>query len=455
VVDAPDCLFSELDVAVRYAVDDVFVTNDDPTVTYVHRDDAVEDDIAKLIKKRKKIVAISGPSKSGKTVMVRRVVSRVLEWQLVTISGSDLNSVDDFWRLVAHQVGVSSGTERSVSDGLEVRATVETGVNILPVTVKGTAGGALTDTVSIRKTRSVDLREATRTRLKSLNACIVIDDFHYAEESVRQQVARTLKDLLGRKVPIVLIAVPHHVLDLVQREHELVGRVARKKVADWDELELLRIANQGFEALRLKDAGGAISSKLVAQSFGSPLLMQELCGAICQANDIPATQDEETVLPEPADWNAFFTEVADETVQHPLGEQLLAGPQQRRPRTLRRLRMLDVEVDNYGAVFLALHDLMPDTTITLQKLTDTVNAILAERLDLQYVRRVCQAMEKASKEVNPEGDPAVQYLSRSPEKIVIADPYLAFFFAWGLGSLDLPVVPPLARRSDDSTEGTP
>ena len=90
-----------------------------------------------------------------------------------------------------------------------------------------------------------------------------------------------------------------------------------------------------------------------------------------------------------------------------------------------------------------------------QKLTDTVNAILAERLDLQYVRRVCQAMEKASKEVNPEGDPAVQYLSRSPEKIVIADPYLAFFFAWGLGSLDLPVVPPLARRSDDSTEGTP
>jgi hypothetical protein len=96
----------------------------------------------------------------------------------------------------------------------------------------------MTQSNATRTGVTIDVRRAVRERLAEVNAVVVIDDFHYAPDEVRKQLARSLKDLSSRRVPIVLIAVPHRVLDLVKSEEELLGRVVRKKVAHWSPLEL-------------------------------------------------------------------------------------------------------------------------------------------------------------------------------------------------------------------------
>ena len=55
---------------------DVFTPTDVPTVTYVERaSHHYEEDLRKAFKIPKMIVSISGPSKSGKTVLVTKVVA--------------------------------------------------------------------------------------------------------------------------------------------------------------------------------------------------------------------------------------------------------------------------------------------------------------------------------------------------------------------------------------------
>jgi hypothetical protein len=82
-----------------YSVDEVFVTNGSPGVTYVTRDDHIESDIASRLSSKQKIIAVSGPSKAGKTVLVRRVVTETLGWQMVEVS------IEDFWLTLAAQTG--------------------------------------------------------------------------------------------------------------------------------------------------------------------------------------------------------------------------------------------------------------------------------------------------------------------------------------------------------------
>jgi hypothetical protein len=282
------------------STDEVFVTNGSPSVTYVIRDDQIEAEIAARLGAKQKIMAISGPSKSGKSVLVRRVVVDTLGWQMVEVSGNDLSSIDDFWLTVGAQIGVISAADTTTQAGVEFGA--EAGAEVgIPVAgkLKGTVKSNFSQADSTRLQATVDLRQAVRERLAGIDACVVIDDFHYAPEPVQKQLARGIKDLSARRIPVVLIAVSHRVLDLVQAEGELLGRVMRKQVAYWSPIELMRIAAQGFQALNVRDAGGEIAGRLVEQSFGSPLLMQELCGEICTRSSVLRTQDVERELQRP------------------------------------------------------------------------------------------------------------------------------------------------------------
>jgi hypothetical protein len=295
----------------------------------------------------------------------------------------------------------------------------------------------MTQSNATRTGVTIDVRRAVRERLAEVNAVVVIDDFHYAPDEVRKQLARSLKDLSSRRVPIVLIAVPHRVLDLVKSEEELLGRVVRKKVAHWSPLELMRIAALGFAAMNVDDRKGKIADRLVAQSFGSPLLMQELSGEVCRRNSMLETLHVARDLKPPDSWPAFFANVAAD-LEHPLAQALRAGPQERKRRKQRRLRDLDLDVDTYGAVLLGLRDRLPATSTSLTELTDAVNAHLEQRLQLQEVRRVCREMRKRAEQHRKGGDAPIDVSESAPERLTIVDPYLAFYIAWGLESLGLP-----------------
>src|SRR6266511_259357 len=74
---------------------DVFTPSDFPTLTYVVRDDEqLEKRLRDALATPGEIVSVSGPSKSGKTVLVERVVGRD---SLITITGAGIRAAEQIW----------------------------------------------------------------------------------------------------------------------------------------------------------------------------------------------------------------------------------------------------------------------------------------------------------------------------------------------------------------------
>ena len=95
---------------------EVFTPNDVPTYTYVERGDhKFEARLAEAFSIPKMIVSISGPSKSGKTVLVNKVGAPD---QLIPVSGASIKSGDDLWiKVLAWMEGPISRTEKTETGG--------------------------------------------------------------------------------------------------------------------------------------------------------------------------------------------------------------------------------------------------------------------------------------------------------------------------------------------------
>lgn len=76
---------------------DVFTPNKVPTITYVQRDEEAEQKTRDAFDIPNIVVSLSGPSKSGKTVLVNKVVEKD---HLITVSGASIRQADDLWNKV-------------------------------------------------------------------------------------------------------------------------------------------------------------------------------------------------------------------------------------------------------------------------------------------------------------------------------------------------------------------
>ena len=77
---------------------EVFTPGSFPTHTYVERSgEQLERSLRDAIDTPGQIVSLVGPSKSGKTVLVEKVVGRD---SLITVTGAGIQSADDIWNRV-------------------------------------------------------------------------------------------------------------------------------------------------------------------------------------------------------------------------------------------------------------------------------------------------------------------------------------------------------------------
>jgi hypothetical protein len=86
---------------------EVFTPNDFPKHTYVNRATTppLEEQLRSAFAIPKEVISISGPSKSGKTVLIERVVDPD---SLITVSGSEISSADALWERVLDWMGAPS-----------------------------------------------------------------------------------------------------------------------------------------------------------------------------------------------------------------------------------------------------------------------------------------------------------------------------------------------------------
>lgn len=401
-------------------------------MTYVPRGDRhLEDEILDYLDARHKILSVSGPTKTGKTVLLKSQIpdDPVPIW----LSGGAISNIDDFWSSLADELEVP--TETGLDGGLSATETSDKTGELNVSVAKGTMGSGDSVTRDRRTTKRTEIspKRGSRKALASEpDRVIVIDDFHYIPTDVQLDIIRGLKDLVFEGVGLVVAAVPHRAYDVMRVEKEMTGRVAQLEVGFWGDEDLEQIATRGFEALNMT-VPPPVVERLRSEAFRSPHLMQDFCRQLCKMNSITETCAEARVIGEP-DWQDFFSHLAPGTSKAAF-DRLARGPRERSDRKVRKLRSGE-ETDIYRVVLSAIAHTGPLTEITYEQLRTAIRAILSASDDPPQKHEVTRVLDQMTRIAQDEieGEPVVEYDS-GLATLYISDPYFAYWLRWGTQTL--------------------
>jgi hypothetical protein len=416
-----------------YSREEVFIVGGQPTVTYNPRPtQGFDARLRDYVREGNRILCITGPTKSGKTVLARSALP-----QSIRVSGGEIQSIDEFWQDLSDELNAFTEevVEKSETKGKSQTDTVSGAVKVMGsgLEMARTDAKELGKTVKQALSRSRNARKAAKDALSSSKLPVVIDDFHHIEPSLQKQIIHGVKDSVSLGVPVVVIAVPHHAAAVVRGEREMGGRVEHLEIPPWSKEELEDIAGRGFSALNI-DFGDAPAA-FAKESYGSPHLMQDFCLRVCKHMDI-----EETV-PRPfpvhfTDRRDFFRWVANSTGEADAYVMLAGGPRQRTDRISRKLKTGEI-TDIYGAVLKAVASTGPKTELDWTEIRAGLRKVLADEPPRRHeYARVLEKMSEIARGMVWEedykrfsGDPILEYDVKLG-KLHISDPFFAFQLRW-------------------------
>jgi hypothetical protein len=413
---------------------EVFVPGSYPQHTYVTREEqGLESSLRDALDTPGQVVSLSGPSKSGKTVLVEKVVGRDL---LISLSGASIRHPDEIWQKALDWMDVPTSTSsgRSIGGtvGAEISAKGSAGV---PLLAKAELGGTATGEVTGESTR-----EAVRERrglpqvvdeIANSDFVMLIDDFHYMERQVQIEVAKSLKEAVRLGVKIVTAAVLHRGDDVVRANPELRGRVRAIDLGYWTPAELAKIAEAGFATLNANVELQAIE-QFVAESAGSPQLMQLLCLQACFVLNLREKSD--ALFPKPIAVDQMtrgwiFGQTSSSTDFRSLVDVLDAGPRTRGTER-KTYRFHDgTEGDVYRVVLKALAHDPPRLSFPYEELLRrTAEVCSGESPVGSSVTGTCLHMSRIAEEKFPH-ERAIDW-DEQKQVFDVPDPFLLFYLRW-------------------------
>jgi hypothetical protein len=271
---------------------EVFTPTDIPTLTYVERAGRdFEAELRNAFNIPKMIVSISGPSKSGKTVLVTKVVAPE---NLIHIYGASIKTPEDLWSNVLTWMG--GPIERTETAGSKIAGELSAtaggkgGIPLIAEAKTDIKGGVSADrsTSTTEKYSTIGLDAIVR-EIGASDYVVFVDDFHYIERKVREQIGKEIKAAAEKGIRICTASVPHRADDVVRSNPELRGRVTAIDMSYWTIEELEQIAFRGFRELNI-DLAPADTRALANEAFGSPQLMQAICLNFCSERGVRETR---------------------------------------------------------------------------------------------------------------------------------------------------------------------
>lgn len=163
-----------------YSYNEVFVPGGYPKHTYNPRDELqLESKLKQVVENLCKLAIVTGHTKSGKTVLVRRILPRE---EAIWVDGGSVGEPDDFWTAIVDELDLlqvsTEGTSHETGGSVEAKG--RAGIKIL--VAKGEAELAGSASHSRAKTsgseRAVSSRTAALRGLVAAGVPLVIDDFH-------------------------------------------------------------------------------------------------------------------------------------------------------------------------------------------------------------------------------------------------------------------------------------
>lgn len=409
-------------------LNEVFTPGGQPSITYVDRGHlGIEKTVRKAISLPNTIVALTGPTKSGKTVLCKSVLE---QFEYVWIDGGQIKKEGDLWSKVvselqlANEVTEKESTSTTGGAGIGGEGTLGApGVASLKVTV--TTNGSRLSLRETGKKYVVDNMQQAIDVLVERGICLVVDDFHYIEADERASLVRSLKGAVFRGLKVVFLSTPHRAFDTIKAEVEVTGRFKHVTVPTWSIPDLRQIAEIGFNALNVK-VDDATIEEAAQESEASPLLMQRFCWNLCYDAGVTETMTLTRDIGK-VDLIPIFNEVAEDAGL-PIYAKLARGPQSRTDRIPRPLANGST-ADIYEAILMAIAATGPKEQLTYDQIRASLNSILADKIPQKI--EVSNALIHLTKIDTAEnsGQRAIDWDSETLT-LFITDPFFRFYLRW-------------------------
>jgi hypothetical protein len=411
---------------------DVFTPNQYPRLTYIQRESRnYEKNLLKYLKIGGTTVAISGPSKSGKTILVRRVVG---DSNLILISASGIEQASDLAERIFDKVRTPHSVAETRSRSFESALGGEGSVSGM---LFGVANSVAKLSVQLKNTESQSTGKVTTRRgmaqiielLANQPVVVLIDDFHFIERSIQVSIAKAIKAAAHEGVRFVLTVASHRSDDLERATGQLVGRVANLDIEPWHDDELLEIAHRGFPLLNAAN-DILVPHALVAEAGGSPQLMQLICLHAALELGFETKRERPTPLSITAGQAAEIMKSATSlTQQKTTAEIMLQGPKTRgTERDIFRLNDRS-SGDVYYCVLRAISDGSAKMSFTYEEIKDRIEHMV--RGASPQGASIVNALDQMSKRTTTK-DSGEKKLDWDEDKrtFTIVDPYIMFYLRW-------------------------
>jgi hypothetical protein len=412
------------------SVHDVFTPDRYPKYTYVERNHGqYEEELKFRLQKPPTIVSLSGPSKSGKSMLLNNVVDK-LDYQLCKIHGSNINSVSDLWDNTLDKLDTPNEIEKVEANQEETQK--EGGANLGVSFAGANVGGTTRDQRTHRETT-----KHTRRGLKQIinivdieNFVLFIDDAHYISREDHSSISEGIKEAYESGLSICLAFIPYRSDDLTRANPDLNGRVFNLSFGYWDLDDLQEIGQKGFRELKRHPPDIMLRS-LAKESLGSPHLMQQLCLEIC--NELNIYEKAEEMNP---------IEVESEDIENVLAKtaerqdkttiyQILSGASTNsgNDRNVYLYNPGRTEGDIYDLILRAVSENPPQTTFDQADILDRIETVTFG--ETPHSGNITQAIKRIDKWTSEYSDEAHVFEWDDERKCLeIPDPYLMFYLRW-------------------------
>lgn len=421
------------DAAEQVTVGSVFVPNRTPTITYNPREPrGLETVLKRHVDSPQEMLLILGPTKSGKTVLVRRAIP---DDKRIDVEGTRvLGDESAVWKQAAKQLALASTlTEREGSTNDDADVSAGFTLNLGFVTLNfGRKSGQKRRSTSAIKSFQVDLKEEVLDTITKQGKVLVIDDFHVVHPDVQRAVVQALKGPVSHGMRVVLIGIPHRGNDVERAMSDMGDRVRRLMVPIWEKSELAQIADKGFAALNIEPAAN-MSGNFSTHAYGSPQLMQRFCLHACQDHGYLERQPEPAKMRMKTTYDKFFQEFAE----HSNNDVRRLVAEYRTPTAKLKKRKLQdgAEANIYQLILMALKRCLPDTDIAAGEIAEAISAIAVknDQPALNEITSGAKRLAELAQQISDEeqlGQAVIEWDDKT-RTLQVTDASFAFHVKWG------------------------
>lgn len=375
------------------------------------------------------LVSISGPSKSGKTVFVEHLLGKE---NLISVTGAGVQSPSDLWIRVFDIIGTpishSTASGNTTKGTLGIKGTLEGNAIIAKMKGEVSGSGSYSSQKTETEVQATDYLQLLIKELCKTDLVVFIDDFHYIHRDVQAQIAQEIKEAIRQGVKFICASVPYHSDDVIRSNPDLRGRIFSIDFDYWGTEVLEKIANKGFEKSGIICRRNMIKN-LVAESAGSPQLMQFLCLNSCYELGVrEVTSASVDLVYSKENFDRICQRTVLSTDYSSVVEKMIEGPKTRGADRKIHVSTFGWQGDVYKFLIKALSLSPPQLNFRYQPLVDRISSICND--EPPSGSSITSACHHAAVIANDAARDNIVEWDSENDVFDIRDPYLLFYLRW-------------------------